>query len=233
MSYKWYNRNRLYEYGYYDINKKRYYNEDSGKWVSRLNKKVIEEKYIRYEFSYWDEREIEKEFGYELVERIGRFLFLLYKKGIELEKRRGNRWVYVDSSKICNGILSSRYIVIIKRLRELKVIDIKYGVGKFGKKKELYELNKNFFSDDCKRRVVYIRNSRLIRFLDKLYSGDLKVGDKRDEFINWEIESCKNVDVLGNSDGIGILLKRRLNKRVELDYERRNWEFLSNKKKKR
>ena len=233
MSYKWYNRNRLYEYGYYDINKKRYYNEDSGKWVSRLNKKVIEEKYIRYEFSYWDEREIKKEFGYELVERIGRFLFLLYKKGIELEKRRGNRWVYVDSSKICNGILSSRYIEIIKRLRELKVIDIKYGVGKFGKKKELYELNKNFFSDECKRRVVYIRNSRLIRFLDKLYSGDLKVGDSRDEFINWEIESCKNVDVLGNSDGIGILLKRRLNKRVELDYERRDWEFLSNKKKRK
>ena len=79
MSYKWYSRNRLYEYGYYDIKKKKYYNEDSGKWVSRLNKKVIEEKYIRYEFSYWDEREIEKEFGYELVERIGRFLFLLYK----------------------------------------------------------------------------------------------------------------------------------------------------------
>ena len=93
MSYKWYSRNRLYEYGYYDIKKKKYYNEDSGIWVSRLNKKVIEEKYIRYEFSYWDEREKEKEFGYELVERIGRFLFLLYKKGIELEKRRGNRWV--------------------------------------------------------------------------------------------------------------------------------------------
>lgn len=233
MSYKWYNRDKRYKYGYYDSDKKLYYNEDSGKWVNRLNRKIIEEKYIRYEFSVWDEREIENEFGYELVERIGRFLFLLFKKGIEIEKRRGNRWVYVDSSKICNGILSSRYIEIIKRLKKLNVIDLKYGVGKFGKKKELYELNPIFFSDECYRRVVYIRNSRLIRFLDKLYSGNLKVGDKRDEFIKWEIESCKNLDVLGNSDGVGILLSRRLEKRVELDYERRSWEFLSNRKKKK
>ena len=103
--------------------------------IQEENKKI--EKYNEEEEKINEgEREIEKEFGYELVERIGRFLFLLYKKGIELEKRRGNRWVYVDSSKICNGILSSRYIEIIKRLRKLKVIDIKYGVGKFGKKKE-------------------------------------------------------------------------------------------------
>lgn len=230
MSYKWYSRDREYVYGDY-VKGKGYYNEDSGKWVSRLNNKIIEEKYIRYEFSVWDEREIEKEFGYDLVERIGRFLFLLYKKGIELEKRRGNRWVYVDSSKICCGILGFRYNEIIGRLRKLKVIDLKYGVGKFGKKKELYELNDVFFSEGCVRRVVYIRNSKLIKFLDKLYSGDLEIGDKRDEFINWEIESCKNVDVLGNSDGIRILLNRRLEERIGLDGERRNWEFLSNKKK--
>ena len=39
------------------------YFRDKPSKICRLNKKVIEEKYIRYEFSYWDEREIEKEFG--------------------------------------------------------------------------------------------------------------------------------------------------------------------------
>ena len=73
MSYKWYNRKRLYEYGYYDNKKKRYYNEDSGKWVSRLNKKVIEEKYIRYEFSVYDDRQIQRDFDYKVVDRVGKF----------------------------------------------------------------------------------------------------------------------------------------------------------------
>ena len=117
MSYKWYSKNREYSYGDYNKDIKKYFNEDSGKWVSRLNNIIIDEKYIRYEFSYWDEREIEKIFGYDLVERIGRFLFVLYKKGIEIERRRDNRWVYVESSKVCCGILGSRYIEIIAELK--------------------------------------------------------------------------------------------------------------------
>ncbi len=233
MSYKWYSKNREYSYGDYNKDIKKYFNEDSGKWVSRLNNIVIDEKYIRYEFSYWDEREIEKIFGYDLVERIGRFLFVLYKKGIEVERRRDNRWVYVESSKVCCGILGSRYIEIIAELKNLDIINIKYGKGKFGKKKELYELNDGFFNEKCERRIVWIRNSRLNRFLDKLYSGELKVGNDRDELIYWEIESCKNVDVVSNSDGVGILLKRRLNSKIELDWEKRDWDFISNKERKK
>ena len=233
MSYKWYSKNREYSYGDYNKDIKKYFNEDSGKWVSRLNNIIIDEKYIRYEFSYWDEREIEKIFGYDLVERIGRFLFVLYKKGIEIERRRDNRWVYVESSKVCCGILGSRYIEIIAQLKNLGIINIKYGKGKFGKKKELYELNDGFFNEKCERRIVWIRNSRLNRFLDKLYSGELKVGNDRDELIYWEIESCKNVDVVSNSDGVGILLKRRLNNKIELDWEKRDWDFISNKERKK
>ena len=44
--------------------------------------------------------------------------------------------------------------------------------------------------------------------------GEIKIKSRDEPSKNWEIESCKNVDVLGNSDGIGILLKRRLNKRL-------------------
>jgi len=233
MSYKWYNKSREYEYGYYDVNKKKYFNEDSGKWVTRLNKKVIDEKYIRYEFSYWDDREIEKIFGYELVERVSKFVSILFKKGIEIERRKGNRWVYVDSSKICNGILSSRYIDIIDKLINIGIIDVKYENGKFGKDKKLYKLNENFFEEDCERRIVYIRNTRLNRFLNKLNSGELSVGDARDKFIYWEIESCKKVDVISNSGGIEIILGKRLNKRIRLDWDKRDWDFISNKERKK
>lgn len=227
----WYIKDKIYKYGDYDSDKKKYYNEDSGKWVSRLNKKVIEEKYIRYEFSYWDDRQIEKEFGYGLVERIGRFLFLLYKKGIEIEKRKGNRWVYVDSSVICCGILSSGYIEIIKKLKSLGIIDIKYGLGKFGKEKKIYKLNDGFFSENCERRIIYIRNTKLNRFLDKLFSGDLDVGDKRDEFIKWEIESCKKIDLIDYNNEVENLLKIRLEKRIKEDGNKIKWDFLSKKKK--
>uniref|UniRef100_UPI0040479424 hypothetical protein n=1 Tax=Polaribacter sp. TaxID=1920175 RepID=UPI0040479424 len=229
MSYKWYDKSREYEYGYYDVNKKKYFNEDSGKWVTRLNKKVIDEKYIRYEFSYWDDREIDKIFGYELVERVSKFISILFKKGIEVERRKGTRWVYVESSKICNGILGSNYIDVINELFNKGIIDVKYGVGKFGKDKKLYKLNENFFGEDCERRVVYIRNTKLNRFLNKLNSGELSVGDARDEFIYWEIESCKKVDVVSNSDGVGIILRKRLDKRIELDWDKRDWDFISNR----
>ena len=56
---EWYCRDRKNKYGDYNKSIKKYYNEDSNKWVTKLNKKTIEEKYIRYEFSCFDDREIE------------------------------------------------------------------------------------------------------------------------------------------------------------------------------
>jgi hypothetical protein len=40
MSYKWYNKSREYEYGYYDVNKKKYFNEDSTS-PELTNKEII------------------------------------------------------------------------------------------------------------------------------------------------------------------------------------------------
>ena len=86
-----YNRKEVfekYEYGFYKVfveNGKRigkYYNSDSNKWVNRLNKKKIEKKYLRYEFSCYDDREILKDFKWSEVDRVGKYLFIIYKKGI-------------------------------------------------------------------------------------------------------------------------------------------------------
>ena len=107
MSYNWYDRSRNNSYGDYKVINGigLYYNEDSGKWVNRLNKKIIEEKNIRYEFSIYDDRDIERDFGYKNIDRVGKFLFLLYKSGIELERLKGDRFVFVDSSNVVSGIL--------------------------------------------------------------------------------------------------------------------------------
>ena len=74
--FKWYNRKRKYYYGYYDKENRLYYNEDSNKWVSRLNNKVIIEKYIRYEFSCYDDKKIVLDFGWSNIDRVGLYLFL-------------------------------------------------------------------------------------------------------------------------------------------------------------
>ena len=94
----WYSRNREFKYGDYDKSTKLYYNEDSNKWVSWLGKKQIIEKYIRYEFSCFDDREIEKHFGWSNIDRVGKYLFLIYKKSLVVRKMYDKDYVYLDKS---------------------------------------------------------------------------------------------------------------------------------------
>jgi|GEM_PF-2617946 len=183
--YNWYKRSRKYNYGDYKIinGKGLYYNEDSNKWVNRLNKKVIEEKYIRYEFSIYDDRDIERDFGWEYIDRVGKFIFLLYKSGLEIERLRGDRFVYVDRNNVVKGILGSKYKEVIDKLRdEIGIIDLRFGKGKYGKVKVDYRLRDEFFNKECYRRIVFIRNSRLIRFLDNWYGKEVL----SDKYLNYD-----------------------------------------------
>lgn len=228
--YNWYNREREYKYGDYKIinGKGYYYNEDSDKWVNRLNKKVIEEKYIRYEFSIYNDKDIEKEFGWSYIDRIGKFIFLLYKSGLEVERIKGKRFVFVDTNKMVLGILGSDYKDIIRRLdEELNIIDLRFSKGKFGKVKVEYKLNDLFFERSCYRRVVWIRNSRLIRFLDNFYKKDFK----EDKYLLYEISVCKRLSLEYNVNGLNVLLDRRIKRLKEEDFIDKDWDFLSEKDK--
>ena len=232
MSYNWYDRNRNNSYGDYKIINGigLYYNEDSGKWVNRLNKKIIEEKYIRYEFSIYDDRDIERDFGYKNIDRVGKFLFLLYKSGIELERLKGDRFVFVDSSNVVSGILGSNYRDIIKVLdEEINVIDLRFGKGKFGKVKVDYKLNDEFFDDECFRRNVFIRNSRLIRFLDKYYNRKIL----SDKYLEYEVQVCSRINLDYNEVGLKMLLEKRLNRVKREEYYSKDWDFISNKLRKK
>ncbi len=87
MEYSWYEKDEVNKMNDYKVinGNGRYWNEDSGKWVGNKIKYEIVEKYIRYEFSVYDDRQIQKDFEYSLVDRIGKFLFLIYKKCIEIK----------------------------------------------------------------------------------------------------------------------------------------------------
>ena len=124
--FKWYNRERKYYYGYYDKENRLYYNEDSNKWVSRLNNKVIIEKYIRYEFSCYDDKKIVLDFGWSNIDRVGKYLFLIFKKSIERYKRFGDKWVYLDKINDEIKLLGNgKSKEIVNRLIELRLIESK------------------------------------------------------------------------------------------------------------
>ena len=59
-----------------------------------------EVKYIRYEFSVYDDRQIQRDFDYSVVDRVGKFLFLIYKKCVEIKRRNEDKWVFIESKEI-------------------------------------------------------------------------------------------------------------------------------------
>ena len=163
----------------------RYWNEDSGKWVGNKIKYEIEEKYIRYEFSVYDDRQIQRDFDYKVVDRVGKFLFLIYKKCVEIKRRNEDKWVFVESKEIESLLGVNVYKDRLNKLIKKGVVERRFGkVSQYGKDVFLYRLREDFFSDECYRRVVYIRNSKLIRYLD----NKLEKIINDDDFIRYEIE---------------------------------------------
>lgn len=78
MKFSWYEKEVKYKMNDYKVVNGigRYWNEDSGKWVGNKIKYEIEEKYIRYEFSVYDDRQIQRDFDYKVVDRVGKFDFI-------------------------------------------------------------------------------------------------------------------------------------------------------------
>lgn len=231
---KFYNRKEVfekYEYGDYKIfveNGKRigkYYNSDSNKWVNRLNKKVIEKKYIRYEFSCYDDREILKDFRWSDVDRVGKYLYIIYKKGIYNWKRKNDRWVYLDKEKDEISILGYDYYVGIRKDLENKGIIESKVVGKnYGKEIRLYKLRDDFYESSL-RREVWIRNSKLIKTLDKRINKIIE----KDELIGYEIECCKELNISSVVDIDG-LVNRRLKRKLNEIRDELSWDYIGKKR---
>ena len=157
----------------------------------------------------------------EYVDRVGKFLFLIFKKSIEKYKRFGSRWVYIDKvNDEINLLGNGKSRSIVNRLIELRLIWVKVGKIKYGKEVRLYRLNDIFF--EGYRRRVWIRNSKLIDILDKRY---LKLD--LDDFVKWEIESCRRLSVVvDNKNGREREIRRRLSKKKIEDYKKVDYDWI-------
>lgn len=227
IEYKWYRKYKKYKYGDY-IKGKGYYNEDSGEWVSRLNKKNIDEKYIRYEFSIYDDREIENDFGYENIERVGKFLSTIYKRNLEIERRYDDRYCFIENVYVIGILGKKNHKLIIEKLnKELGLIDVKVGSSKGFKKAYLkYKLSGEFFDNRCFKRHVGIRNTRITRFLDRFYGVEIS----KNKYLNYEFGVCRRLGVLKNESILDELFDWRLNIEKKKQIERRDWDFYSKSK---
>lgn len=222
---EWYCRDRKNKYGDYNKSIKKYYNEDSNKWVTKLNKKTIEEKYIRYEFSCFDDREIEKHFGWSNIDRVGKYLFLIYKKSLVVRKMYDKDYVYLDKMSDEIRLLGYDYYKgIVDKLKELKIIKIKTNKKVYDKSVRLYKLNDEFFS--CDKRRVFIRNSKVISLLDRRIKSTLN-----DDFIGWEIDSCKKLNLEESKTGLYRLISIRLRDKMISEEKKLDWDFIGKREK--
>tara|TARA_X000000950_G_scaffold55371_1_gene66308 strand:- start:34401 stop:35933 length:1533 start_codon:yes stop_codon:yes gene_type:complete len=222
---EWYCKDRKNKYGDYNKSIKKYYNEDSNKWVTKLNKKTIEEKYIRYEFSCFDDREIEKHFGWSNIDRVGKYIFLIYKKTIAINKIYGKKYVYLEKINDEQKLLGyNNYQWILKKLIELEIIKIKIGRKIYNKSIRLYKLNDDFLH--CEKRNVFIRNSKIIKLLDNRYKSF-----SNDKFIDWEIQSCKKLNIEDSRIGLSRLISIRLRKKLINNRKKLDWDFIGKREK--
>ena len=227
IDYKWYKKDKKYKYGDY-IKGKGYYNEDSGKWVSRLNKKNIHEKYIRYEFSQYDDREIEVDFGYQNVERVAKFLSTLFKRSIEIERRYSEEFCEIKSAYLIGILGKKEHKLIIDKLHnELGIIDVKLREGRGFKKASFnYKLNDEFFKKECIKRIRYIRNTRLTRFLDRHYKREVL----EDKYLKYEVDVCRRLELYFDEFSLNELFNERLKIEKEKQEVCKDWDFYSKKK---
>lgn len=209
---------------------KGYYNSNSGKYVSRKYEWMgssVPLKYVRYEFECFDDVEILERFGVKFIDRVGRFISLIYRKS--LNSVDDDREVYVSHKEIAGLLGEGYYKNIMSVLSEIDIIRqtaeyrMKYNANKFVK---FYELRDDFYHSN--KRLRYIRNRQLFSFLDSKMTLEY---DNKDDFQKYEIEVLKNLTVVDFD--VKSIIDLRVSRKVDDDlYDYLNIEFLKNKEKK-
>lgn len=232
----WYDRKELYERyedGEYMIliengkNVGKYYNYDLNKWDYNKRSK-IDLKYIRYEFSCFDDREIEDEFGWSNIDKIGKFLYLIYKKSItkKVSNEDDDKWIYIDKNEDEKQILGNDYFLNFRgKLEELKLIKIKVGkLNRYKKEVLLYRLNERFYS--CIKREVWIRNRGLNKKLNLRYKNKIN----EDDLIRNEIENCKFLEIVNSEYDLDRIIDKRIKRKKKEYYEKSRYDFEGDRK---
>ena len=196
---------------------KGYFNSNSGKYVSRKYDWMgseVPKRYVRYEFSIYDDVDIMNDFGIALVDRVGRFLSMLYKK--RMNSVSDDKYVYVSNKELSGILGEGKYKDVIVRLREKSLVSTHSGRRlKYNANKKLlyFELNNEFFG--CVKRLRYIKNRRLFKYLDTKVEYKF---DKENKFLRYEIDVIKRLRIDNDIDVEELVSERiKLKKNEDLN----------------
>lgn len=208
------------------IKTKKYWNELSGKWCSKkTDRKIAGRKDILiYDFGYYPLVKIKEDFGNQYFEKVGMFLTMQYDKQL-VAGYKLNEWDFIYwNTKDLNRVLSYKWVDIIDKLLELKILKINTDKSKydFGKSVKYFMLSKEFIKvDDVISNKIAVKDDRYLKSLIEYYK---KISRDRSGILK-HLE-----DIIGNSslviDDIDNILNLMWKKKLEDDKDELDNEFV-------
>lgn len=199
------------------IKTKKYWNELSGKWCSKKTERKIAGKkdILMYDFKYYPLVKIKEDFGNQYYEKVGMFLTMQYDKHLG-SGYRINEWdfIYWDTKDL-NRILSYKWMDIIDKLLELKILKINTDRSRydFGKSVRFFMLSKEFIKvNEVVSNKIAVKDERYVKRIIDYYK---RISRDRTGIIKYlEVVISNSSLIIDNLDSI---LNRMWLKKVEDD----------------
>lgn len=207
----WYSSNVGFKCGKYYKEEGGYFNSNSGKFVSRRYDwmgKDVPEKYILYEFKEFNYFDISKLFEYKLIERVSRFLSLIYRKEVSGVSDRG--FCYVSKKELTYILGGDKHRGIIKVLLIEDIIEVKeLGRSKYNSNKKLLGFKLNDKIVNSEKRVRYVGNRQLFNSLTKINNEGIN------KYLRFEIRSIKMITL--NDEDVDEIIVNRIEDKIDED----------------
>ena len=210
-------------HGDYCSKRKKYYNNDTNKWIGRRldsMKNTKDKRLLCYDFEEYPISKLKTFFSYEHIDRVVYFLTYLYRL-MNDEERNVNMWVYI-SSDFCRMLLTQDWEEIVEVLTDLDVIEINksqrnpYNRNKF---KKHFRLRRYIF--EGKHTKYYVYNTKLINSLVKRRK---KIVSK-ERYLKYEQEVFESRISLRRVS-LSSLFKQRVSRKKEEDYHQLLWDTI-------
>ena len=183
-----------------------------------------------YDFKYYPLSKIKEDFGNEYSEKIGMFLSMQYDKHLG-SGYKINEWEFIYwDTKDLNRLLSYKWMDIIDKLLDLKILKINKDRSRydFGKSVWFFMLSKEFIKvDEVISNKIAVKDERYVKSIIGYYKKILR---DRSGILKY-LEA-----VIGNSiliiDNLDSILNRMWNKKLEDDKAELDNEFIGRDDKK-
>lgn len=218
--------NRELLHGDYCSKRKRYYNNDTGKWITRKLTSMHSEqrKLLVYDFHVCKREYLKEIFEHKHLNRVSYFLTYLYRAMIN-EERNVNQWVYI-SADFNRLMLTNDWSALIDVLIDLDIIEVNkpqrspYNRNKF---KSYYRLKSNVYSSKYDKH--YITHSKLFKSIKSKRKKSLSA----DVLLEYEQNVFANNVKLANK-GISSLFSKRVQRKRAEDLSKLTWDTIGERR---